>query len=158
MKKRILSLVLCAAMLLGMCRFMGAGVTADTDAADGSAESTETVVSTSGAPEFQGVGPFMTYFPGSSTVRKAPMLRATAKDTADGASNAVDVTKTVTATDKKDADGKPIYQIDLTAAAKSNIVTHTKECDIVLVLDRSGRKKFSMAAPAPPASPLFFFF
>lgn len=145
MKKRILSLVLCAAMLLSMCLFMGAGVTADTDAADGSAESTETVVSTSGAPEFQGVGPFMTYFPGSSTVRKAPMLRAAAKDTSDGASNAVDVTKTATATDKKDADGKPIYQIDLTAAAKSNIVTHTKACDIVLVLDRSGSMNFSLA-------------
>ena len=145
MKKRILSLVLCAVMLLSMCLFMGAGVTADTDAADGSAESTETVVSTSGAPEFQGVGPFMTYFPGSSTVRKAPMLRATAKDTSDGASNAVDVTKTATATDKKDADGKPIYQIDLTAAAKSNIVTHTKACDIVLVLDRSGSMNFSLS-------------
>lgn len=145
MKKRILSLVLCAAMLLSMCLFMGAGVTADTDAADGSAESTEAVVSTSGAPEFQGVGPFMTYFPGSSTVRKAPMLRAAAKDTSDGASNAVDVTKTATATDKKDADGKPIYQIDLTAAAKSNIVTHTKACDIVLVLDRSGSMNFSLA-------------
>lgn len=145
MKKRILSLVLCAVMLLSMCLFMGAGVTADTDAADGSAESTETVVSTSGAPEFQGVGPFMTYFPGSSTVRKAPMLRATAKDTSDGASNAVDVTKTATATDKKDADGKPIYQIDLNAAAKSNIVTHTKACDIVLVLDRSGSMNFSLA-------------
>lgn len=144
MKKRILSLVLCAVMLLSMCLFMGAGVTADTDAADGSAESTETVVSTSGAPEFQGVGPFMTYFPGSSTVRKAPMLRAAAKDTSDGASNAVDVTKTATATDKKDADGKPIYQIDLTAAAKSNIVTHTKACDIVLVLDRSGSMNFHM--------------
>lgn len=145
MKKRILSLVLCAVMLLSMCLFMGAGVTADTDAADGSAETTETVVSTSSAPEFQGVGPFMTYFPGSSTVRKAPMLRATAKDTSDGASNAVDVTKTATATDKKDADGKPIYQIDLTAAAKSNIVTHTKACDIVLVLDRSGSMNFSLA-------------
>lgn len=144
MKKRILSLVLCAAMLLSMCLFMGAGVTADTDAADGSAESTETVVSTSGAPEFQGVGPFMTYFPGSSTVRKAPMLRAAAKDTSDGASNAVDVTKTATATDVKDAAGNPVYQIDLTAAAKSNIVTHTKACDIVLVLDRSGSMNFHM--------------
>lgn len=145
MKKRILSLVLCAVMLLSMCLFMGAGVTADTDAADGSAESTETVVSTSSAPEFQGVGPFMTYFPGSSTVRKAPVLRAAAKDTSDGASNAVDVTKTATATDVKDAAGNPVYQIDLTAAAKSNIVTHTKACDIVLVLDRSGSMNFSLA-------------
>lgn len=144
MKKRILSLVLCAVMLLSMCLFMGAGVTADTDAADGSAESTETVVSTSGAPEFQGVGPFMTYFPGSSTVRKAPMLRTAANDTSDGASNAVDVTKTATATDVKDAAGNPVYQIDLTAAAKSNIVTHTKACDIVLVLDRSGSMNFHM--------------
>ena len=137
MKKRILSLVLCAAMLLSMCLFLGAGVAEDT-AAEGSAESTETVVSTSGAPEFQGVGPFMTYFPGSSTVRKAPMLRAAAKDTSDGSSNAVEVDKTAKATDKKDADGNPIYQIELNAEAKSNIVTHTKACDIVLVLDRSG--------------------
>ncbi len=144
MKKRILSLVLCAAMLLSMCLFLGAGVMDDTTA-EGSAETTETVVSTSGAPEFQGVGPFMTYFPGSSTVRKAPMLRATAKDTSDGASNAVDVTKTATATDVKDAAGNPVYQIDLTAAAKSNIVTHTKACDIVLVLDRSGSMNFSLA-------------
>lgn len=143
MKKRILSLVLCAALLLSLCLFMGAGVAEDTTA-DGSAETTETVVSTSGAPEFQSVGPFMTYFPGSSTVRKAPVLRAAAKDTSDGASNAVDVTKTATATDKKDADGNPIYQIDLTAAAKSNIVTYSKACDIVLVLDRSGSMNFSL--------------
>lgn len=143
MKKRILSLVLCAALLLSLCLFMGAGVVEDTTA-DGSAETTETVVSTSGAPEFQSVGPFMTYFPGSSTVRKAPVLRAAAKDTSDGASNAVDVTKTATATDKKDADGNPIYQIDLTAAAKSNIVTYSKACDIVLVLDRSRSMNFSL--------------
>lgn len=143
MKKRILSLVLCAALLLSLCLFMGAGVMDDTTA-DGSAETTETVASTSGAPEFQSVGPFMTYFPGSSTVRKAPMLRAAAKDTSDGASNAVDVTKTATATDVKDAAGNPVYQIDLTAAAKSNIVTHTKACDIVLVLDRSGSMNFHM--------------
>lgn len=144
MKKRILSLVLCAAMLLSMCLFLGAGVMDDTTA-DGSAETTETVVSTSGAPEFQGVGPFMTYFPGSSTVRKAPMLRATAKDTSDGSSNAVNVTKIATATSEKDADGNPIYRIDLNAEAKSNIVTHTKACDIVLVLDRSGSMNFSLA-------------
>lgn len=118
MKKRILSLVLCAALLLSLCLFMGAGV-AD-DASDTPAESTESAESTSGAPAFQSVGPFMTYFPGSSTVRKAPVLRAAAKDTSDGASNAVDVTKTATATNVKDAAGNPVYQIDLTAAAKSD--------------------------------------
>lgn len=137
MKKRILSLVLCAAMLLSMCLFLGAGVMDDTTA-DGSAESPETVVSTSGAPEFQGVGPFMTYFPGSSTVRKAPMLRTAANGTSDGSSDAVEVDKTATATGKKDADGNPIYRIDLNAEAKSNIVTKSQPCDIVLVLDRSG--------------------
>lgn len=138
MKKRILSLVLCAAMLLSMCLFMGAGVTADTDAADGSAETTETVVSTSSAPEFQGVGPFMTYPSDNTTVQKAPMLRTAANGTSDGSSDAVEVDKTATATDKKDADGNPIYRIDLNAEAKSNIVTKSQPCDIVLVLDRSG--------------------
>lgn len=140
MKKRILSLVLCAALLLSLCLFMGAGVTGDA-AATGTVEDTSEAV---GAPAFQSVGPFMTYFPGSSTVRKAPVLRAAAKDTSDGASNAVDVTKTATATNVKDAAGNPVYQIDLTAAAKSNIVTHTKACDIVLVLDRSGSMNFSL--------------
>lgn len=141
MKKRILSLVLCAALLLSLCLFMGAGTAADA-AATGTVEDTLEAVD---APAFQSVGPFMTYFPGSSTVRKAPVLRAAAKDTSDGASNAVDVTKTATATNVKDAAGNPIYQIDLTAAAKSNIVTHTKACDIVLVLDRSGSMNFSLS-------------
>lgn len=140
MKKRILSLVLCAALLLSLCLFMGAGVAGDA-VATGTVEDTSEAV---GAPEFQSVGPFMTYFPGSSTVRKAPVLRAAAKDTSDGASNAVDVTKTATATNVKDAAGNPVYQIDLTAAAKSNIVTHTKACDIVLVLDRSRSMNFSL--------------
>lgn len=35
MKKRILSLVLCAVMLLSMCLFMGAGVTQDAAEAAG---------------------------------------------------------------------------------------------------------------------------
>ena len=144
MKKRILSLVLCAALLLSLCLFMGAGV-AD-DASDTPAESTESAESTSGAPAFQSVGPFMTYFPGSSTVQKAPMLlAASANDAADGASDAVQVNKTATATGEKDSDGNPIYQIDLTAAAKSNIVTHSKACDIVLVLDRSRSMNFSLS-------------
>ena len=41
MKKRILSLVLCAALLLSLCLFMGAGVVEDMTA-DGSAETTAT--------------------------------------------------------------------------------------------------------------------
>lgn len=147
MKKRILSLVLCAAMLLSMCLFMGAGVV--DDASDAPAESTETAESTSSAPVFQSVGPFMTYFPGgedSASARKAPMLRtASANDASGGVSDAVQVTKAATATDQKDSAGNPIYRIDLTAAAKSNIVSRSKACDIVLVLDRSGSMNFSLS-------------
>ena len=141
MKKRILSLVLCAALLLSLCLFMGAGVVGDA-AATGTAEDTSEAV---GAPAFQSVGPFMTYFPDSAAAQRAPMLRAAAvNDTASGTTSAVEVTKTATATDVKDEAGNPVYQIDLTAAAKSNIVTHSKACDIVLVLDRSRSMNFSL--------------
>lgn len=141
MKKRILSLVLCAALLLSLCLFMGAGVAGDA-AATGTVEDTSEAV---GAPAFQSVGPFMTYFPDSAAAQRAPMLRTAAvNDTASGTTSAVEVTKTATATNVKDAAGNPVYQIDLTAAAKSNIVTHTKACDIVLVLDRSGSMNFSL--------------
>ena len=141
MKKRILSLVLCAALLLSLCLFMGAGVTGDA-AATGTVEDTSEAV---GAPAFQSVGPFMTYFPDSAAAQRAPMLRAAAvNDTASGTTSAVEVTKTATATDVKDEAGNPVYQIDLTAAAKSNIVTHSKACDIVLVLDRSRSMNFSL--------------
>ena len=55
MKKRILSLVLCAVMLLSMCLFMGAGVTADTaDTVDttetAAAAETANIVSFTNAP------------------------------------------------------------------------------------------------------------
>lgn len=141
MKKRILSLVLCAALLLSLCLFMGAGVAGDA-AATGTVEDTSEAV---GAPTFQSVGPFMTYFPDSAAAQRAPMLRTAAvNDTASGTTSAVEVTKTATATNVKDAAGNPVYQIDLTAAAKSNIVTHTKACDIVLVLDRSRSMNFSL--------------
>lgn len=141
MKKRILSLVLCAALLLSLCLFMGAGAAVDA-AATGTVEDTSEAV---GAPVFQSVGPFMTYFPDSAAAQRAPMLRTAAvNDTASGTTSAVEVTKTATATNVKDAAGNPVYQIDLTAAAKSNIVTHTKACDIVLVLDRSRSMNFSL--------------
>ena len=141
MKKRILSLVLCAALLLSLCLFMGAGAAVDA-AATGTVEDTSEAV---GAPAFQSVGPFMTYFPDSAAAQRAPMLRTAAvNDTASGTTSAVEVTKTATATNVKDAAGNPVYQIDLTAAAKSNIVTHSKACDIVLVLDRSRSMNFSL--------------
>ena len=48
------------------------------------------------------------------------------------------VNKTAKATDKTDAAGNPIYEIELTAEAESHIVVSNQACDIVLVLDRSG--------------------
>lgn len=48
MKKRILSLVLCAVMLLSMCLFMGAGVTQD--AAEAAGEVPQTAVFTEAGP------------------------------------------------------------------------------------------------------------
>lgn len=141
MKKRILSLVLCAALLLSLCLFMGAGAAVDAPETVAAEDTSEAV----GAPAFQSVGPFMTYFPDSAAAQRAPMLRTAAvNDTASGTTSAVEVTKTATATNVKDAAGNPVYQIDLTAAAKSNIVTHTKACDIVLVLDRSRSMNFSL--------------
>lgn len=141
MKKRILSLVLCAALLLSLCLFMGAGVAVDAPETVAAEDTSEAV----GTPAFQSVGPFMTYFPDSAAAQRAPMLRTAAvNDTASGTTSAVEVTKTATATNVKDAAGNPVYQIDLTAAAKSNIVTHTKACDIVLVLDRSRSMNFSL--------------
>ena len=43
MKKRILSLVLCAAMLLSMCLFLGAGVTNSLTVCDSSGEAVKRV-------------------------------------------------------------------------------------------------------------------
>ena len=89
MKKRILSLVLCAALLLSLCLFMGAGMAGDATAT-GTAEDTSEAV---GAPTFQSVGPFMTYFPDSAAAQRAPMLRTAAvNDTASGTTSAVEVT------------------------------------------------------------------
>lgn len=50
MKKRILSLVLCAAMLLSMCLFLGAGVVQDTAVDAAEAEAPQTVAYTGGGP------------------------------------------------------------------------------------------------------------
>ena len=54
MKKRILSLVLCAALLLSLCLFMGAGVVGD--AAADMAETAGTVEDTQSSPA---VGPIL---------------------------------------------------------------------------------------------------
>lgn len=126
MKKRILSLVLCAAMLLSMCLFLGAGVAEDTTA-DGSAESTETVDGVN-IVSFTNAGPLVTP---EQNVGPARVRALAANDTGSG----VKLDKTVTGPD--DAGN---YTVRLEAYATGEQITNvsTKPCDIVLVLDVSG--------------------
>ena len=117
MKKRILSLVLCAAMLLSMCLFMGAGVTQD--AAEAAGEVPQTAV-------FTEAGPFRP----AVSVRPQP-LRAAANRAAGG--DGLELSKEVTANGSG-------YTVHLEAYTTGTVTTSTttKPCDIVLVLDQSG--------------------
>lgn len=132
MKKRILSLVLCAAMLLSMCLFLGAGVAEDTTA-DGSAESTESYIP---AVNFTNVAPFVQANAQAANGPARAPLRAGANAAAtQAADNGVVTSKTATA----NSDGT--YTITLEAyATGSKVITEVKEdipTDIVLVLDQS---------------------
>lgn len=137
MKKRILSLVLCAAMLLSMCLFLGAGVMDDTTA-DGSAESTESYIP---AVNFTNVAPFVqANAQAANSPARAPLRAgandgsATPTDPSRKTSDAVVTSKTAT----KNADGT--YTIKLTSYTTGTVTqqTTTKPTDIVLVLDQSG--------------------
>lgn len=126
MKKRILSLVLCAAMLLSMCLFLGAGVTEDTTA-DGSAETTETVDGVN-IVSFTNAGPLVTP---EQNVGPARVRAFAANDTGSG----VKLDKTVT---EPDADGNYTVRLEAYATGEQTTTVSTKPCDIVLVLDVSG--------------------
>lgn len=126
MKKRILSLVLCAAMLLSMCLFLGAGVAEDTTA-DGSAESTETVDGVN-IVSFTNAGPLVTPEQNVGPAR----VRALA---ANGTGSGVKLDKTVTGPD--DA-GDYTVRLEAYATGEQTTTVSTKPCDIVLVLDVSG--------------------
>lgn len=131
MKKRILSLVLCAAMLLSMCLFLGAGVTEDTTA-DGSAESTESYIP---AVNFTNVAPFVQANAQVQHGRaRAPMRAANVNGDSGSADKGVVTSKTATA----NADGT--YTIKLTSYTTGTVTQQktTKPTDIVLVLDQSG--------------------
>lgn len=130
MKKRILSLVLCAAMLLSMCLFMGAGMAGD--AAADMAETAGTVEDTQSSPAVGPILPLMVTRPQTSPYRaaRAPSLADTGETQDDG----LELTKTVT----PKADGG--YTVHLEAYTTGTVTTSTttKPCDIVLVLDQSG--------------------
>lgn len=127
MKKRILSLVLCAVMLLSMCLFMGAGVTADT--AD-TVDTTETAAAaeTANIVSFTNAGPLVKP---EQTAGPARVRALAANDTGSG----VKLDKTVTKDENSDT-----YTVRLEAYATGaqTTVVSTKPCDIVLVLDVSG--------------------
>ena len=126
MKKRILSLVLCAAMLLSMCLFLGAGVAEDTTA-DGSAETTETVDGVN-IVSFTNAGPLVTP---EQNVGPAKVRALAANNTGSG----VKLDKTVTGPD--DA-GNYTVRLEAYATGEQKTNVSTKPCDIVLVLDVSG--------------------
>lgn len=143
MKKRILSLVLCAAMLLSMCLFLGAGVAEDTTA-DGSAESTESYIP---AVNFTNVAPFVQANAQVQHGRaRAPMRAANVNGDSGSADKGVVTSKTAKVNDDD------TYTITLEAyATGSKVITEiTKDIptDIVLVLDQSGSmaEKFSQVS------------
>ena len=130
MKKRILSLVLCAALLLSLCLFMGAGVVGD--AAADMTETAGTVEDTQSSPAVGPILPLVVTRPQTSPYRaaRAPLLADTGETQDDG----LELTKTVT----PKADGG--YTVHLEAYTTGTVTTSTttKPCDIVLVLDQSG--------------------
>lgn len=145
MKKRILSLVLCAAMLLSMCLFLGAGVAEDTTA-DGSAESTESYIP---AVNFTNVAPFVQANAQAANGPARALLRASAND---GSTTPTDPAKDkdnegLVTTKTAEAIGDGEYKITLTSYTTGTVTERTtsKPTDIVLVLDQSGSmaEKFS---------------
>ena len=128
MKKRILSLVLCAALLLSLCLFMGAGVVGD-------APATEDFVP---AVNFTNVAPLVqANAQAANSPARAPMLTANVNAATTRATDKGVVTSKTAA---KNADGT--YTITLEAyATGSKVISEIQKdvpTDIVLVLDQSG--------------------
>ena len=127
MKKRILSLVLCAAMLLSMCLFMGAGVAQDTAADTVDTTETAAAAETADIVSFTNAGPLVKP---EQTAGPARVRALAAND-----NSGVQLDKTVTKDENSDT-----YTVRLEAYATGaqTTVVSTKPCDIVLVLDVSG--------------------
>lgn len=141
MKKRILSLVLCAAMLLSMCLFLGAGVAGD-------APATEDFVP---AVNFTNVAPLVQANAQAANGPARAPLRATNAN--GGSTTPTDPPKdkdtaglvtSKTATANKDG----TYTITLTSYTTGTVTeqTTTKPTDIVLVLDQSGSMAYDMGS------------
>lgn len=132
MKKRILSLVLCAAMLLSMCLFLGAGVTEDTS--DTPAESTAAAqVQAPQTVVYTAAGPFL------PAVSVQPVLRAARASGASEFKDGLNLSKTATA----NADGSYTIRMEAFTTGKVTTTTSIEPCDIVLVLDQSGSMAYN---------------
>lgn len=127
MKKRILSLVLCAALLLSLCLFMGAGVV--DDASDAPAESTAAAqVQAPQTVVYTAAGPFL------PAVSVQPVLRAVRASGANELKDGLNLSKTATA----NADGSYKIRMEAFTTSKVTTTTSTTPVDVVLVLDQSG--------------------
>ena len=115
MKKRILSLVLCAALLLSLCLFMGAGVV--DDASDAPAESTAAAqVQAPQTVVYTAAGPFL------PAVSVQPVLRAVRASGANELKDGLNLSKTATA----NADGS--YKIRMEAFTTGKVTTTSCLC------------------------------
>lgn len=142
MKKRILSLVLCAALLLSLCLFMGAGVAVD-------APATEDFVP---AVNFTNVAPLVqaNAQAANSPARAAQLRAVSAAPAAPERVQQDALVTSKTATPVPNSDGT--YKIRLESYSTGTVTqqTTTKPTDIVLVLDQSGSmaEKFSQVSRA----------
>lgn len=132
MKKRILSLVLCAAMLLSMCLFLGAGVM--DDASDAPAETTEAAESTATSPAVGPILPLVMTHPQSSSLYRAARAPSLADANETPLDDGLKLEKTVT----PNANGGYTVHLEAYTTGTVTTTTTTKPCDIVLVLDQSG--------------------
>lgn len=130
MKKRILSLVLCAALLLSLCLFMGAGAAVDAPDAEGFVP----------AVNFTNVAPLVqANAQAAGGPARAAQLRAVSAAPAAPERVQQDALVTSkTATPVPNSDGT--YKIRLESYSTGTVTqqTTTKPTDIVLVLDQSG--------------------
>ena len=142
MKKRILSLVLCAALLLSLCLFMGAGMAGD-------APATEDFVP---AVNFTNVAPLVqANAQAANSPARAAQLRAVSA--APAAPERVQQDALVTskkATPVPNSDGTYTIRLESYSTGTVTQQTTTKPTDIVLVLDQSGSmaEKFSQVSRA----------
>ncbi len=138
MKKRILSLVLCAAMLLSMCLFLGAGVVDDTtDTADTADASGTNIVSVLNAgPLVEQTQSAVTPRLMTASLNAISLAAANDADTgSDTENDGVVLNKSVSG---PDTDGNYTVRLEAYATGEQTTTVSTQPCDIVLVLDVSG--------------------